>query len=346
VSVGAVTSYTFTNVTEPHTIVASFSFDGNTITASAGVHGTISPVGPVAVITGSDQTFTITPDLNSVVADVLVDGVSVGAVTSYTFTNVTEPHTIVASFSFDGNTITASAGAYGTISPIGSVAVITGSDQSFTITPDLNSVVADVLVDGVSVGAVTNYTFTNVTEPHTIVASFLLDGNTIIASAGAHGTISPVGSVTVITGSDQSFTITPDLNSVVADVLVDGVSVGAVTSYTFTNVTEPHTIVAIFSFDGNTITASAGAHGTISPVGPVAVITGGDQIFTITPDLNYKVLDVLVDGVSVGAVTNYTFTNVTEPHTIVASFHKFPWMLFLPVITKFPWPMYVPSMTR
>ena len=54
-----------------------------------------------------------------------------------------------------------------------------------------------------------------------------------------------------------------------ADVLVDGVSVGAVTSYTFTDVTADHTIEATFAINTYTITASAGANGTISPTGAV-----------------------------------------------------------------------------
>ena len=51
---------------------------------------------------GDDQSFTITPDSGYQVADVLVDGASVGAVTSYTFTNVQANHTIAASFRLPG----------------------------------------------------------------------------------------------------------------------------------------------------------------------------------------------------------------------------------------------------
>jgi len=69
----------------------------------------------------------------------------------------------------------------------------------------------------------------------------------ITASAGPHGSISPSGNVTVNQGSDQSFTITSNTGYQMDDVLVDGSSVGAVSSYTFTNVTEDHTISAIFS---------------------------------------------------------------------------------------------------
>jgi hypothetical protein len=133
------------------------------------------------------------------------------------------------------------------------------------------------------------------------------NNRTITASAGAHGAISPAGAVTVNYGASQSFTITPEANYHVADVLVDGASVGAVTSFTFTNVTANHTISATFAIDTRTITASAGAHGAISPAGAVTVNYGASQSFTITPEANYHVADVLVDGASVGAVTSFTF---------------------------------------
>jgi hypothetical protein len=320
VSVGAVTSYTFTNVQANHTISASFAIDTYTITASAGANGSISPSGSVTVNYGANQSFTITPNTDYHVADVLVDGVSVGAVTSYTFTAVSANHTISASFAIDTYTITATAGANGSISPSGAVSVSAGANQSFTITPDPGYHVADVLVDGVSVGAVTSYTFTNVTANHTIDASFAIDTYTITATAGANGSISPSGAVSVSAGANQSFTITPDPSYHVADVLVDGVSVGAVTSYTFTNVQANHTISASFAIDTYTITASVGANGSISPSGAVSVNAGASQAFTITPDTGYHVDDVLVDGASVGAVTSYTFTNVTADHTISASF--------------------------
>ncbi len=69
-----------------------------------------------------------------------------------------------------------------------------------------------------------------------------------------------------------------------------------------------------------TITASAGANGSISPLGSVSVAYGGSQTFAINANTGYHVADVLVDGSSVGAVTTYTFNNVTADHTISASF--------------------------
>ena len=69
---------------------------------------------------------------------------------------------------------------------------------------------------------------------------------TIKATAGAGGSISPSGSVSVREGRDQTFTITPDKGYAVSNVKIDGKSIGAVKSYTFENVSRPHTIEVIF----------------------------------------------------------------------------------------------------
>src|SRR5262249_19699093 len=57
-----------------------------------------------------------------------------------------------------------------------------------------------------------------------------------------------------------------------------------------------------------TITATAGANGSISPDGAVIANDGSNLTFTMTPNAGYAVLDVQVDSSSVGPVDNYTFT--------------------------------------
>ena len=69
---------------------------------------------------------------------------------------------------------------------------------------------------------------------------------TIKATAGTGGSISPSGNVSVREGRDQTFTITPDKGYAVANVKIDGRSIGAVKSYTFENVRRTHTIEVIF----------------------------------------------------------------------------------------------------
>ena len=68
------------------------------ITATADANGTIDPSGEVAVPKGESKTFTITPDSGYYIKDVLVDGKSVGAVSTYTFEKVGDNHTIHAAF--------------------------------------------------------------------------------------------------------------------------------------------------------------------------------------------------------------------------------------------------------
>jgi uncharacterized repeat protein (TIGR02543 family) len=68
------------------------------------------------------------------------------------------------------------------------------------------------------------------------------------------------------------------------------------------------------------VISTAGTGGSISPSGSVSVTAGQNKTFTITADNGYRVSDVLVDGTSVGAVSNYTFSNIGAAHTIKAVF--------------------------
>ena len=298
-----------------------------TINAMSGPGGSISPSGDVTVAAGTNQTFDITPSGGSVVSDVLVDGSSVGAVTTYTFNNVTQNHTIVANFSaVPSHTITATAGVGGSIDPSGAVTVNEGGNQGFDITPDTGSTILDVVVDSVSQGAIGSYTFTNVTQDHTIHATFeAVPTHTITATAGNNGSISPSGAVVVTEGDDQPFTMTPDVGYSVLDVLVDTASVGSTENYTFSEVDSDHTIEVSFVEGGiYTIIATAGSGGTISPSGTITVEENGSQTFTITPNAGNSVLDVEVNGESIEwseGQTTYTFSNVTQSYTIVAYFN-------------------------
>lgn len=72
------------------------------IRASAGKGGSISPKGTVRVEKNDSKTYTITADKGYAIADVTVNGKSVGAVDSYTFKNVTSDQTIRATFALEG----------------------------------------------------------------------------------------------------------------------------------------------------------------------------------------------------------------------------------------------------
>ncbi len=255
VSVGAVADHTFNSVAANHTISATFTQATHTITASAGPNGTIEPSGPVALDYTTEQIFTIIPAVGYAIEDVLVDSESVGAIDTCSFVHVSTDHTIHADFRAIPfpHTITASAGPNGTISPNGAALVSDGANQSITMTADEGYAINDVLVDGVSVGPLGDFNFIDVTSDHTISVTFksvlpVTDVTyTITASACAGGSISPSGSVIVIEGASQTFLIMPEADYEIDDVIVDDVSVGAVESYTFDDVTDDHTISVTFT---------------------------------------------------------------------------------------------------
>jgi PKD repeat protein len=320
VSNGTNSSYTFTNVVANHTIDASFAFDTFTITASAGANGAIDPSGTVSVNSGATQTFNITPNTGYHIADVKVDNVSSGTISSYTFTDVAANHTITSSFAIDTFTLTPFAGAGGAISPGTPQTVNYGGYLNFTIIPDANYHITNVTVDGTSVGTPSSYNFTNVQASHTINASFAIDTYTITATNDTFGAVTPAGITTVNYGATPTYTITPNTGYHVQDVLVNGTSVGAVTSYLFPSVTTNKTISATFAINTYTITATNDTFGAVTPAGITTVNYGATPTYTITPNTGYHVQDVLVNGTSVGAVTSYLFPSVTTNKTISATF--------------------------
>jgi YVTN family beta-propeller protein len=292
------------------------------IFSSANANGSITPNGMATVNPGDSQTYTILPGNQYQISDVLVDGGSVGPVSSYTFSNVASNHTIYALFAaLAGFTITAGSDANGSVTPTGVTTVNAGGSQTYMIWPATGYSIADVQVDGVSQGAISTYTFSNVAADHTIYASFAaLPGFTITASSDTNGSVTPTGVTTVNYGGSQTYTITPNAGYSISDVQVDGVSQGAIGSYTFSNVLSNHTISATFVVSSYTISASSDPNGAVTPAGDTAVNSGGSQSYTIAPNAGYYISDVQVDGASVGTVSSYTFSNVTANHTISATF--------------------------
>ena len=83
--------------------------------------------------------------------------------------------------------------------------------------------------------------------------------------------------------------------------------------------------LGVYEFDPShppalVLSASAGAHGSITPAGYVSVPSGGTTNFVITPDAYYHIADVTTNGVSSGPVSAFTWTNVTANGTITATF--------------------------
>ena len=247
-------AYTFPAVTAGHTISARFAVDTYDVKVDAGEHGTITP-GSGRVEYGATATYTVAADEGYHIADVVVDGTSVGAVPSVTFEDVAAGHHVEATFAIDTFTVTPSvaggAAGHGAISPSDAQTVDWHSAPTFTFAPQTGYEVAQVLVDGrpVQMTAANEYTFAAVTADHTIQVVFRIHTFAITVAAGPNGSVTP-GVCDADYGSTPTFAITPDAGYMVADVLVDGVSVGAVTSYQFAPVQAGHELFASFVASG------------------------------------------------------------------------------------------------
>jgi len=148
--------------------------------------------------------------------------------------------------------------------------------------------------------------------------------HTITATAGTGGAINPAGVISVYDSLDQHFRIFADEGFHVSSVLVDGVAVGPVAAYTFSAVTQDHTISATFAPDTHTITASVEGSGTVTPAGTISVDHGSSLSFTLAPAAGHQVSALEVDGTDAGAVIAYTLTNITSDHAIRAVFSELP----------------------
>ena len=325
-SVGPVASYTFANVTANHTIAASFT-NSSTIVVGTGTWVNRSITAQYGAFTAS---FDLIPNATNIDA---VTGLS--AVTAAAYTDLAA----VVRFNTSGTIDALNGTSYAANA---TVPYSVGSAYHVRMQVDVSNHLYDVYVtppSGTEIQLASGYSFR--TTQNTVTAlnnlgmyddigshqvqnlaitSAAPASYTITATAGTGGSISPAGATTVASGASQTYTISPATGYAIAGVQVDGTSVGAVTSYTFSNVTASHTISATFTPITYTITATAGAGGSISPAGTTTVASGAGQTYTVTPTTGYAIANVQVDGTSVGAVTSYIFSNVTASHTIAATF--------------------------
>ena len=228
------------------------------------------------------------------------------------------------------HTITATTTGSGSISPGGASIVVQGSNPSYTITPAAHNHVVAVIVDGVNQGAISSYTFSNVTADHTIEATFAIDQHTLTVTS-PYGTPSPSGLNTYDYGTPVIATVnSPVIISGTQYVATGWAGTGSVTSGTGTSANVTLTSNGTLNWQWQAaypITASTSGSGSISPSGTTSVVQGGTQLYTFTPAANYFVSDVKIDGASVGAVSQYTFANVTAPHTVDVTFVYSPGLL-------------------
>ena len=281
----------------------------HTITASAGLNGSISPVGEVQVIDGDCQTFTFTPANGYRVATVIVDGDPITpAPSSYTFINVNGDRTIHVTFE-EISTLTyiisGTIGLNGSIAPALPHTVNAGESVTFTVTPDIGYIIATLTVDGIPVippqGSVT---FPNVNEDHTIEVTFEEDPSppptyTISGTVGPNGSISPTLPHIIVAGNSITFSITPDPGYIIATLTVDGTPViPPQESVIFTDVNDNHTIEVTFELEPSTkytIVAYGEDGGIAVPTGIWELDEGTEIVISFDSERGHDLAEVWVN---------------------------------------------------
>lgn len=286
----------------------SVSFIPNyTITATAGTDGSISPTGASTVQQAQSLAYTITPNANCTIADVKVDGVSVGAVTSYTFTNVTANHTIAATFS--PPTIVVSAGnnqstrvstAFGTglsVLVTSAGAPVVGATVVFTAPASGASATFSGTATTSASGIATVTATANATlGPYTVTAAV---SGTSASTTFSLRNIGAPSSITVVSGSGQSAPAGSAFAAPIVAIVLDGLGIAV-----------PGATVS-FSVPGSGATATLGAlSGTTDSAGQVAM--------TVTAGTVAGAYTVNAATASVGTPAAFTLTNLNGTASAIA----------------------------
>lgn len=209
-----------------------------------------------------------------------------------------------------GYLVSASAGTGGSISPA-SATVTSGNTTTFTVTPDTGYTIASV--GGTCGGNLsgTTYTTSAITAACTVVASFNLTTYSVTFDlAGGTRTGGGVLSQTVAYGTGAT---APTFTSPVGKTFTGW-------STTFSSVTGPLTVTALYSDTTYTVTPSAGTGGSISPATAQSVIHGSTATFTLTPTTGYSISSV--SGTCGGSLTgsSYTTNAISGNCTVQANF--------------------------
>ncbi|MEW6555149.1 MAG: IPT/TIG domain-containing protein [Actinomycetota bacterium] len=155
-----------------------------------------------------------------------------------------------------------------------------------------------------------------------LVYGYIFPDLTITSSATAGGTITPLGATTVPFGGSQHYDIAASTGYHITDVEVDSSSVGAVTTYDFTDVTANHTIDAFFEINNYTIAVSADPTegGTVSGGGGFDY--GTPVNLQATPNPGWYFVNWTEGGAEVSTNADYSFTAEAD-RTLVANFKPY-----------------------
>ena len=318
------------NIRENHEVNVVFAINEYTITATAGAEGEVIPgtqtvnydeTATVTIRTTEDCYFIDTIYVDNEVAMVLTDNETRYV---YTFDTVHADHQLNAHFGLRTYTVIVNADSNGTVNPSEDTTTLNcGDDITYTFTPNAGYEVVSVTVNGTNMGAQTSYTITDIAADYTIDVVFGRIMYTLTSEAINHGTITPLGEITVPTDTTFTYTVTPDNCYTVDNLLVNGVSYMNNEAFdgetlTFDTIPGDIHIQAYFQIMKYTVETEATVGGHITET--AVYNCGTDVTINITPEACYNLDSVVVDGVDQGAITEVAFNALDTNHTVNAYF--------------------------
>ena len=169
-------------------------------------------------------------------------------------------------------------------------------------------------------GEVMTISLENITSNHNLVVTSEPFKYTITTSAGSNGSITP--SATVNYGSSKTINISPSTGYEVNEVIVDGINKGKITTYTFNNITDNHTISVTFKkLDEQkfTVNCTTVQNGNIS-VSPTSATVGTKITIYVNPSEGYRLKQI--DSSPNVAINNNQFTMPAQNVTLTPVFEQ------------------------
>ncbi len=297
----------------------SFNVSAQAVPANGGV-----VTGGGAVSKGGSVTLSAVPNQNFYFAGWVQNGKTVSTSTNYTITNVQSDMTLTAKFVQNYVTVTALSNNNLAGTVVGGGKVSYGGKTTLSAKANPGYVFTGWKEGNNILSTAASLELNNLTVDRTITAIFAQTSHTIVlaASPAEGGQVS--GGGTFPLGQGTTVKAVPNTGWAFQGWAVNGQIVSKDATVKIDKIDQDYSFTAVFIRTGvTTFTISAGVAttgGAITPSGKTVVPQGQNVTYAITPKSGYAILAVAVDGIQVGPVPTYTFTNVQAPHTIAAAF--------------------------
>jgi alpha-tubulin suppressor-like RCC1 family protein len=315
---------TLGSITAARTLTANFAINTFAVNFTAGANGTLSgPASQTVNFAASAAQVSALPNTGYHFVNWTEGGTPFSTSAALTLSNVTAAHTLTANFAINVYPVTFAAAGNGTLTGTTSQNVNHGSAAStVTAVPAAGNHFVNWTEAGQVVSVSAALSVPSVTTAHNFVANFAPNSFVVSYFSGGNGSLTGAASQNVLPGADASTVIAvPALGFHFVSWTEGGGVLSTNPVLTITNVVAIRNVTANFAIDTFTVLASSDARGSISQAGATQVAYGSSITYSFLPNAGYQVVDVLVDGVSLGAPSSFTFANVTaNGHSIKAVF--------------------------